>query len=223
MNHTNHNSTSYLQNSFISYQCTDMTSFLQEREGLNIPQKLIKVGVAQYSSVNFDVKATIAKLKSIVEDAASKGVRLLLFPEAFIPAYPHGGDLGVVFGQRLLSGRKIYQMYHSSAVEIPGPEIDEICGFANTFNVFLIIGVIEKEVTSSSLYCSVVFIKEDGTLLGKHRKLVPTANERLCWSPGDGSTLSVFDSPSGRLGAVICWENYMPLLRATMYHKGKCV
>lgn len=198
-----------------------MAKFLEERKDLIIPQQLVKVGVAQYSSVNFDCDATLTKLEAIVQDAASKGIKLLLFPEAFIPAYPHGGDLGVVFGQRLLSGRKIYQMYHSSSVRIPSAELNRICKAAKDNGIFLIVGVIEKEATSSSLYCTMVFIKEDGTYLGKHRKLVPTANERLCWSAGDGSTLPVFDSPGGKVGTVICWENYMPLLRAAMYSKVK--
>lgn len=197
-----------------------MALLLEDRKDLIIPQKLVKVGVAQYSAVNFDLAATLNRLEKITKDAASKGVQLLLFPEAFLPGYPHGGDLGMVFGNHALTGRKIYQLWHESAVEIPGPAITRLSKVAKENNIFLVVGTIEKESNSSTLYCTVVFVKEDGTYLGKHRKLMPTAIERVTWGLGDGSTLPVYDSPVGKVGAVTCWENYMPLLRTTMYSKG---
>ncbi|CAL8143118.1 unnamed protein product [Orchesella dallaii] len=197
-----------------------MSKLLEDREGLIIPKKLFKVAVAQYSSINFDLEGSLNKLEKITKEAANKGVQLLLFPEAFLPGYPHGGDFGAVYGNHGLSGRKIYQLWHESAVEIPGPAITRLSKVAKENNIFLVVGTIEKETTSSTLYCTVVFIKEDGEYLGKHRKLVPTNIERITWGQGDGSTLNVYDSPVGKVGAVICWENYMPLLRTTMYTKG---
>jgi len=197
-----------------------MAQILEDKPGLIVPQKLVTVGVAQYSAVNFDLEATLNRLEKIVKDASTKGVQLLLFPEAFLPGYPHGGDLGAVFGNHAMAGRKIYQLWHESAVEIPGPAITRLSKVAKDNNIFLVVGVIEKESISSTLYCTAVFVKEDGTYLGKHRKLMPTNIERLTWGLGDGSTLPVFESPVGRVGAVICWENYMPLLRTTMYSKG---
>lgn len=190
------------------------------KKELAIPHKLVKVGVAQYTAINFDLDASLEKLEKVVKDAASQGVQLLVFPEAFLPGYPHGGDPIALYGYHSMSARKIFQMWHESAVAIPGPAITRLSKVAKDNNVFLVVGVIEKELTSSTMYCTAVFIKEDGTYLGKHRKLMPTAVERLMWGLGDGSTLPVFDSPAGKVGAIICWENYMPLLRTTMYSKG---
>ncbi len=103
-------------------------------------------------------------------------------------------------------------------MDIPGPEIEDLAAIAGQNQVYLVIGVIERD--GGTLYCTVVFFAPNGSYLGKHRKLMPTASERLIWGFGDGSTLPVFDTPIGRLGAVICWENYMPLLRMAMYAKG---
>jgi nitrilase len=103
-------------------------------------------------------------------------------------------------------------------VDVPGPAVETLAGIAARSGVYLVIGVIERD--GGTLYCTVLFFAPDGRYLGKHRKLMPTASERLIWGFGDGSTLPVFDTPLGRLGAVICWENYMPLLRTAMYAKG---
>jgi nitrilase len=101
---------------------------------------------------------------------------------------------------------------------VPGPEVEDLGMAARDHGVFLVIGVIER--AGGTLYCTILFFTPDGALAGKHRKLMPTAMERLIWGFGDGTTLPVFDTPGGKLGAVICWENYMPLLRAAMYAKG---
>lgn len=193
---------------------------MDERSDLNLPRSPIKIGVAQYASVSFNLSASLLKFQQICEDAASKGVKFLLLPEGFLPGYPHGGDIGAGFGHHALSSRKIFELWQSSAVTIPGPAITTICETAKAHKMFIVIGVIEKEPVSSTLYCTVVFVDEHGTYLGKHRKLVPTEKERLFWGVGDASTLPVFSSPAGTVGAVICWENYMPLLRTTMYTKG---
>jgi len=106
-------------------------------------------------------------------------------------------------------------------VEIPGPAIERLGGIAREHGVFLSIGVIERDrLTRGTLYCTQLYFGPDGVLLGKHRKLKPTGSERLIWGEGDGSTLSTVDTPFGRLGGLICWENYMPLARAAMYAKG---
>lgn len=183
--------------------------------------KLVKVAVAQFSSVGFDQEACLNKLEKIVKDAASKGVQLILFPEGFISAYPYGGVPQAVFGHHGTNGRKIFELWYNSAIDIPGPAITRLSKIAKENNMFLVVGVMERDRGNSTLYCSVVFIKEDGTYLGKHRKLVPTLSERLFWGAGDGSTLPVFDTHLGKVGSVICWENYMPLLRTAMYSKGR--
>ena len=101
---------------------------------------------------------------------------------------------------------------------MPGPAVDELSHTARDHAIYLVIGVVERD--RGTLYCSVLFFGPDGTFLGKHRKIMPTASERLVWGFGDGSTMPVFETPLGRLGAVICWENYLPLMRAAMFAKG---
>jgi nitrilase len=123
-----------------------------------------------------------------------------------------------VVGMRTEAGREDFRRYWESSVDIPGPAMDQLGRTARANQVHLVAGVIERE--GGTLYCTVVFFAPDGRLLGKHRKVMPTASERLVWGFGDGSTLPVFETPLGKIGAVICWENYLPLLRATMYAKG---
>lgn len=176
------------------------------------------VAVVQACPVIFDRARTLDKLARLTRDAARQGARLVVFPEAFVSAYPRGMDFGAVVGSRTEAGREAFRRYWESSVEIPGPAIVRLARAARTNRVHLVVGVIERE--GGTLYCTVLFFAPDGALLGKHRKVMPTAAERLVWGFGDGSTLPVFDTPLGKLGAVICWENYLPLLRATMYAKG---
>src|SRR6476661_10790814 len=123
-----------------------------------------------------------------------------------------------VVGDRSAEGRDWYRRYWESSVDVPGEAFDEIAAIAREAEVYLVIGVIERD--GGTLYCSVLFFAPDGEYLGKHRKLVPTASERLIWGQGDGSTMPVFDTEVGRIGAAICWENYMPLYRTALYAKG---
>jgi nitrilase len=178
----------------------------------------ITVAVVQAASVAFDSKRTLAKALDLTRDAAKQGAQLVLFPEAFISGYPRGLDFGAVVGWRTDAGREDFKRYFESAVEAPSPTVDALGKAARANSVYLVMGVIERE--RGTLYCCVLFFAPDGTFLGKHRKVMPTASERLIWGYGDGSTLPVFDTPLGKLGAVICWENYMPLLRTFMYSQG---
>jgi nitrilase len=178
----------------------------------------VTVAVVQAASVAFDRKHTLEKALDLTNDAARQGAKLVLFPEAFVSGYPRGLDFGAVVGARSEEGREDFRRYFESAVDVPGPAVDALSKAARTNSVYLVIGVIERE--RGTLYCCVLFFAPDGTFLGKHRKVMPTASERLIWGYGDGSTLPVFSTPFGRLGAVICWENYMPLLRTYMYAQG---
>jgi len=178
----------------------------------------VTVAVVQAASVAFDRKRTLEKALSLTRDAARQGAKLVLFPEAFVSGYPRGLDFGAVVGARSDEGREDFRRYFESAVDVPGPAVDTLSKAARANSVYLVIGVIERE--RGTLYCCVLFFAPDGTFLGKHRKVMPTASERLIWGYGDGSTLPVFSTPFGRLGAVICWENYMPLLRTYMYAQG---
>ena len=176
------------------------------------------VAVVQAASVAFDQKRTLAKALDLTRDAAKCGAKLVLFPEAFISGYPRGLDFGAVVGSRTDAGREDFKRYFESAVDVPGPTVDTLSKAARANSIYLVMGVIERE--RGTLYCCVLFFAPDGTFLGKHRKVMPTASERLIWGYGDGSTMPVFDTPLGKLGAVICWENYMPLLRTYMYSQG---
>jgi nitrilase len=179
---------------------------------------IVRAAVVQAAPVAFEREQTLTKVRKLTLEAAAQGAQLVVFPEAFLSAYPRGLSFGAVVGSRTAEGREEYRRYWESSVDIPGPTVDTLAEIAAQAHVYLVIGVIERG--GSTLYCSVLFFAEDGTYLGKHRKLMPTASERLVWGFGDGSTLPVFETPLGRLGAVICWENYMPLLRMSMYSKG---
>lgn len=177
-----------------------------------------RVAVVQAGAVPFDSIRSVEKACSLAVDAAKQGAKLVVFPEAFVSVYPKGLDFGARVGMRSAEGRTEFRRYWESAIDVPGPATDALAASARENNVYLVIGVIEREI--GTLYCTALFFAADGSLLGKHRKLMPTAMERLIWGFGDGSTLPVFETPLGKIGSVICWENYMPLLRMAMYSKG---
>jgi len=178
----------------------------------------VRAAVVQAAPVVFDVRRTLDKLRDLTADVARRGAALAVFPEAFVSAYPKGLGFGARMGMRSPEGREEFRRYSDSAIAVPGPATEIIGAAARAGRLHLVVGVIERD--GGTLYCTVLFFGPDGSLLGKHRKLMPTAMERLVWGFGDGSTLPVLDTPLGRLGAVICWENYMPLLRMAMYARG---
>jgi nitrilase len=178
----------------------------------------MRVAVVQAGSVAFDTVATMEKLAGLAADAAKAGAKLAVYPEAFIGGYPKGADFGARVGSRSDAGRDWFARYFEAAIEIPGPEMAQLQSVAAELSLALVVGVIERG--GATLYCSVVFIDESGTYLGKRRKLMPTAMERLIWGFGDGSTTQVFPMSFGKVGAAICWESYMPLLRTWLYAQG---
>lgn len=182
----------------------------------------VKVAVIQAAPILMDRDATIEKAVSLIKQAGEKGAKIVVFPEAFIPAYPRGLSFGTIIGSRTDDGRKDWYRYWENSIPVPGEATELLGDAARESGVYLVIGVIERdsEYSGGTLYCSVLFFSPDGELLGKHRKLKPTAAERIVWGEGDGSTLPVFDTPYGKIGALICWENYMPLARAAMYAQG---
>ena len=177
----------------------------------------VLVAVVQAAAVPFDTDACIDKAVRLIGEAAATGAKVILFPEAFIPGYPKGLNYGLVVGARDAVGREEFRLYLDAAIEVPGPQTQRLGEAAAAHGSYVVIGVIEREL--GTCYCTVLFFAPDGQLLGKHRKLMPTALERMIWGFGDGSTLTVVDSPYGRIGSVICWENYMPMLRMAMYSK----
>jgi len=187
-----------------------------------VAANVVKVAVVQAAPILVDREATVRKAVTLVQQAAADGARLILFPEAFITGYPRGVGFGAVVGSRTAEGRKLFQQYWDAAVEVPGSITQAIGAAARNAKAFVAIGVIERdtEFSGGSLFCSVLFFNPAGELVGIHRKLKPTGSERLIWSEGDGSTMPVVETPAGRAGALICWENYMPLARMAMYAQG---
>ncbi|MBV8621355.1 MAG: carbon-nitrogen hydrolase family protein [Curvibacter sp.] len=162
--------------------------------------------------------ATLEQVLGFESAIREAGASLAVMPEALLGGYPKGQDFGTYLGYRLPEGRQAFERYHQNAIDVPGAETEALAGLAARCNAHIVIGVIER--AGASLYCSALFFSPTEGLVAKHRKLMPTGTERLIWAQGDGSTLPVLDTPAGRLGAVICWENHMPLLRTAMYAKG---
>lgn len=177
----------------------------------------IKAAVVQAGAIPFDLEASVAKAERLIAEAGEQGCELVVFPEAYLSAYPKGQNYGISIGVRTPAGREEFRRYFDSSVQVPGPVTERLGQAAAKAGLHLVMGVIERDF--GTLYCTVLFFGPDGSLLGKHRKLMPTAAERLVWGYGDGSTMPVFDTSIGNLGAVICWENYMPMLRMAMYGK----
>lgn len=180
----------------------------------------ISVAVVQAAPVLFDLEASLAKTERLVAEASGKGAKLVLFPEAFLSAYPRGLGFGTVVGSRDPKGREDWLLYYQHAVEVPGPAADHLGAIAERYKVWLVIGVTERSLSGGTLYCTLLYYSPTGELVQKHRKLKPTAAERIIWGEGDGSDLGIVNTPFGRLGGLICWENYMPLARMSLYQQG---
>ena len=187
----------------------------------NIVRK-VRVSVVQAASVLFDKAASIEKACRLIKEAGNEGSKVILLPEAFIPAYPRGFTFGMRIGSRDEEGRALWKRYWENSVDTSGSELKTLGKAVKEARAYLSIGVIERDGFSSgeTLYCSLLYFSPDGELIGKHRKLKPTGSERLIWGEGDGSTMPVLSTELGKLGGLICWENYMPLARMSMYGKG---
>lgn len=182
-----------------------------------------RAAVVQAGSILFDTPKTLRKFEDFAADAAGGGAKLIVFPEAFIGGYPKGSHFGAPVGSRDPGGRDLFRRYFDAAIDVPGPETERMAELAKALGADIVAGVIERsgaDEGGGTLYCSALVFSADGRLLGKRRKLMPTAAERLIWGFGDGSTLSAFECRTGRVGAVICWENYMPMLRMSQYAQG---
>lgn len=174
--------------------------------------------VVQAGSFPDDPLKSALKAGELIREAHAGGARIAAFPEAFLGGYPKGASFGAPVGLRKQEGREAFRRYYEAAVDLGGEEIRTIAAAAAETGLFVVMGCIERD--GGTLYCTALFFDGAKGLVGKHRKLMPTAAERLIWGFGDGSTMPVFDTPLGRVGAVICWENYMPMLRMHMYSQG---
>jgi nitrilase len=179
-----------------------------------------KVAVVQAAPLLFDKAKTIEKIGQLVKKASSEKAEFILFPEVFIPGYPRGLSFGTVVGSRSQEGRELFLNYWENAIEVPGPETAVLGKMASEAKAYLVIGVTEKDSISDTLYCSLLYFSPKGELMGKHRKIKPTAAERILWGEGNGQDLTVFDTSHGKMGGLICWENYMPLARMALYQQG---
>ena len=181
---------------------------------------IFRIALVQAAPVFLDLDATIEKACDLIEEAAKGGASLVAFPEAFVPGYP----LWVWF---IPSGkthplRDLYTRLHAGSVTIPGPAVSRLAEAAADCDITVAMGVNERnsEGSDSTLFNTILYLGPDGRVLGSHRKLVPTAGERLVWGQAPGSDLEVFELPFGRVSGLLCWENYMPLARAALYGKG---
>ncbi len=174
--------------------------------------------VVQVASIIGDPRATADKAAGLVAEAAGRGARLIVFPEALVGGYPKGATFGAPVGMRRPEGREAFRRYWEGAIDVPGPETATLAAAAAAAGAAVVVGVIER--AGGTLYCSALTFDGRRGLVACHRKLMPTAAERLIWGFGDGSTMQAADTAVGRVGAVICWENYMPMLRMHMYAQG---
>jgi nitrilase len=182
--------------------------------------KKVKVGVVQATPALFDLEKTVEIIVTLIELGASEWYKMLLFPESFIPCYPRGLDFGAIIGKRTEKGRNQWLDYWENSLEIPSKSFETIQKAVKKANIFVFLGVTERANIGGSLYCSLLYFDPEGKLIGTHRKLKPTGLERYVWAESDGSTLVSFDTKLGKIGGLICWENYMPLARVAMYEKG---
>ena len=178
----------------------------------------VKVAISQHPPVLLQRQATIERAVELIAEAAAAGARLLVFPEAYLPGYPTwiwrlrpGGDMGL--------GNRLHAELLANAIDIDGGDLDPICEAAAQHQLCVVIGMneVDSRFSGSTLYNSLAVIGDDGTILNRHRKLMPTNPERMVWGSGDASGLRVVDTPVGRIGCLICWESYMPLARFALY------
>jgi len=181
----------------------------------------IRVAVVQAASVFLDREASIQKTIALAREAANEGAQLVLFPEAFIPGYPRGLSFGATVGNRTSEGRALFRRYANAAITAPSEDTHRLAEAAEELGIYLAVGVVDRDAqTPGTLYCTLALLNPDGELLNLHRKVKPTASERLIWGEGDGSGLRVTPTDIGRIGGLICWENYMPLARTALYQGG---
>jgi nitrilase len=177
----------------------------------------VRAAAVQATPVFLDRDATVEKACGLIKEAAAAGAGLIVFPETFVPTYPDWVWRAPAWKAPFA---ELHERLLDQSVEVPGPATEALAKAAKRAKAYVVMGVNERDPAGSTVYNTVVYIGPDGSLLGKHRKLMPTGGERLVWGMGDGSDLGVHATPFGRLGGLICWENYMPLARTALYAKG---
>jgi nitrilase len=176
----------------------------------------MRLAAVQASYVLLDREATIDRVEDLTAGAAAQGAEVVVFPEAFVPGTPIWIDTRPIWD----GDAAWFALLVQNAVTIPGPALERLARIAQEHGVWLVVGVQEREPHGSTIFNTVLYLSPDGELVERHRKLVPTGSERTVWGMGDGSTLHVVDTGQGRIGGLICWENYMPLARFHLYAQG---
>jgi predicted amidohydrolase len=180
------------------------------------------VAAAQIAPVFLDLEACVDKACEWITKASGENVEILVFPETWLPGYPVWLDSSpeaATWGHP--PAKEIFQRLVENSPEIPSPAIQRLCDACAEAKITVVMGMHERD--GNTLYNTMIYISEEGEILGKHRKLIPTYTERLVWGQGDGSTLTVVDTPVGRLGGLVCWEHWMPLARQAMHDKRELV
>jgi nitrilase len=181
----------------------------------------VKVACVQAEPVILDRDATLDKLAALTAEAAGEGAQLVVFPETFVSVYPSSTWARALAGWADPRAKAAFAQLARSAVEVPGPAADRLGAIAREHGVWLVTGVNETDpARNGTVYNALLYHTPDGSLALRHRKLVPTNHERLVWGQGDGGGLRALETPLGRIGGLICWENYMPLARFALYESG---
>jgi nitrilase len=176
----------------------------------------VTVAAVQAAYELMDRETTLAKVEKLMTDPAVQAADLVVFPEAFVPGTPIWID-----GPPIWDGdEQWFALLADEAIAVPSETTDRLAAAARGAGCYLVIGINEREPTGGTIYNTLLYFDPEGTLLGKHRKLMPTGSERTVWGMGDGSTLDTYETPFGRVGGLICWENYMPLARFYLYSQG---
>ncbi len=179
-----------------------------------------KIALVQAGPVMFDKDATIEKACREIEEAGAHGAELIVFPESYIPCYPFGLTFGFTVGNRDQFGRLDWKVYYDNSVLVPSSDTDKLGAAAKKAGAYVSIGITERNRDNATLYCTNLIFNPEGFLVARHRKLKPTGAERICWGDGDKGEFPIVKTPWGNIGALICWENYMPLARVALYEKG---
>jgi len=179
-----------------------------------------KIAAAQLTPVFLNKEETIEKACKAILEAGKNGAKVIVFPEAFISGYPDW--VWLIPNSKGAELNELYVKLVENAVSIPDNSTNQLCEAAKKAGISVVIGMHERnsETSGSSLFNSLLFINELGEITGKHRKLIPTGGERLIWSQGDGSTFKSYDTATGKIAGLICWENFMPLVRNAVYEAG---
>ena len=184
-------------------------------------QKHLRAAIVQAAPVLFDKKATLEKVVRQIQEATANGAELIVFPESLVPCYPYGLTFGFTVGSRKEEGRKDWKVYYDNAVLVPDDTVS-LAAAAKKARACVSIGVTERDPVNCSLYCTNLVFSPEGKLASVHRKIKPTGSERYIWADSHvpETYFPVVDTPWGRMGSLICWENYMPLARVALYQKG---